>query len=207
MKSRRLFVALWPPENVVRSVVQVRDDLKQRLPHGVARFVPNHQIHLTMEFLGEVPEDRIPNIWAAVVARLGTPPEFTVRLGLPGTFPGSGRPRILWLGLNGDTSRVERLRADIVDVWTPFKDGADPPEKAFHPHLTLARFREMRRNDADRILEVVESYRGNQVPDTAWVVRGIRLMRSELGPAGPNYSVEAVMPFALTAKPGEAAVG
>jgi 2'-5' RNA ligase len=202
MKSRRLFVASWPPDEVVRAAAQVRNELKSELPDGVARYVPDHQIHLTLRFLGEFPDERVADLWSAVAVRVGRPAAFDLRLGSPGTFPPTGRPRVLWLGLEGHLPSLLRLEREVSEASAPFLRDLPRRGVSFHPHLTLARFRDMGRKEAQRISNVVTRFGRLRAPEVVWSVSSLRLMRSELQPSGPSYAVEAEIPFDSTVNPG-----
>lgn len=98
MRTRRLFVAVWPPDEVASAAAQWRDECQRMLPRGLTRYVPDHQLHLIFEGVNQL-------------------------------------------------RRVRRPRVE-------------------------------------------------------WRIKGIRLMRSDLGPAGPRYEIEAEMPLDRTVNPG-----
>lgn len=124
----RLFIAIELPQ-------VVKDVLAQLPPRGEGvRPVTPAQMHLTLHFIGETPEDD-----AAVMAealRAVRCARFTLRFDAPGCFPPRGDPRILWMGLAREPALV-RLHADIGDVLRDL--GVALEDRPFHPHLTLAR--------------------------------------------------------------------
>lgn len=195
MKTRRLFIALWPSEEMVAAVRQVRDELKRRLPRGPVGYVADHHWHLTVRFLGETPEDQVNPLWSAVVSRVGRRPAFQLHLDRPGTFPVTGRPRILWVGLSGDLPSLETLQRDIEEAVGSLVGDSENRGAAFHPHLTLARFREVGRPESRRIAEVLQEMGRDRPPEAVWRVSGVRLVRSELSSSGPAYFTEAEIPF------------
>lgn len=138
--GRRLFVAVPLPDDAVRAVADVVDEVRAGpLPVGArdVRWVRLDGLHLTLRFLGPTPNARIPATAAAVttVAAAGAP--IDIELGDAGTFPVGGRPRALWIGLTKGTEGLDaladRLASALVEAgWAP-----DP--RPFRPHLTLAR--------------------------------------------------------------------
>jgi 2'-5' RNA ligase len=140
-------------------------------------------LHLTLVFVGDVDEQA----GAAVVDRLREPlppPPFDLGLGHAGTFPPSGRPRVLWLAVTEGTralvdahAAVERRLEGI-----EYRREARP----YAPHLTLARFKEGGTLDERRVVEraaVAASPRGR--------VDHVTLYRSVLSPRGPEYAALA----------------
>ncbi|MBL9135225.1 MAG: RNA 2',3'-cyclic phosphodiesterase [Verrucomicrobiales bacterium] len=202
MKTRRLFVALWPTEALVRSVGEIREAARMRLPRGVARYVADDQLHLTLRFLGEVGDDAVAPLWAAIAGRLGRPASLALNLHRWGVFPGIGRPRVLWAGLSGDLESLVRLQSEVSKAADAVLGTPKRPVAEFHPHLTVARLRDMGRAEASRVAEVLADLDRRGYPPTNWCPSEVRLMRSDLGPNGPRYHVEAEIPFENTSNPG-----
>jgi 2'-5' RNA ligase len=116
----RLFVALFPPEDV-------RDELRLRLREaGPVRLVPVERWHLTMAFLGEIPSERVPGIEQAVGAAAGGGP---IRLRLAG---GGSFGSAAWAGVDGDLAALARLRAGLRQSLAITED------RPFTPHLTVS---------------------------------------------------------------------
>ncbi len=190
---RRLFVALEVPEAVRRRVAAATDDLR-RAWEGL-RWTPPSQWHVTLAFLGAV--DAPPEEVGAVVgtATAAAPPVITLRLGTVGRF---GK-RVLWLGIDDEPPRaVAELGCGVQQALK----AADLPvdEKEVHPHLTLARARGRRRDEAVRgaAVEAVP------VVEAQWEVREAVLFESV--PGGhrvPNRYVALIrLPLGGSSRPG-----
>jgi 2'-5' RNA ligase len=192
VESVRLFVGVFPP-------VEVADHLAgqvARLRVGRAaaagvnpRLAPRERWHVTLAFLGEVPDDRLGAAQAAVGAAAARVRPFGVRLSGGGRF-GRGRFAVLWVGLGGDLPHLDGLaggvRRELRRARLPF----DP--KPLRPHLTLARpGGRVPAADVDADWESLRAYRG---PD--WTVSTVELVRSRAGPH-PHY--ERLASFALSA--------
>ncbi|MGY6554464.1 MAG: RNA 2',3'-cyclic phosphodiesterase [Wenzhouxiangella sp.] len=125
--SRRLFFACWPNEQVRGEVVQ-----RRRLIDGLSpRRVPDHNLHLTLLFLGNQPAERLPELLAATdqLEAAG----FLLRLDRFGWFSGA---RVVWLGGAAPAAAqglVDRLSALSLDL------GLRVDSPRFHPHVTLFR--------------------------------------------------------------------
>src|SRR5262249_25185321 len=110
----RIFIAIELPEDVRQALADLQRDLKP-VPNS-ARWVATYSIHLTLKFLGETPEDRIPEIDEALVGLTWKP--FNVNIRGIGFFPGNRSPRVFWAGMEASTmeglaqqidTRMERL--------------------------------------------------------------------------------------------------
>jgi len=164
-------------------------ELQQRLARCTAgfRWVRPESIHLTLRFLGQVPQpldaDARP-AWARA-ARAGA--AFRLQVSELGVFPPRGAPRVLWLGLTelgGEGGRLERLANALEQAARDL--GFPPQERAFRAHLTLGRAR----GAASR-----------PPPDVGWAVpepfevAEVTLFESRLHPAGARYTALARYPL------------
>ncbi|MDT8435938.1 MAG: RNA 2',3'-cyclic phosphodiesterase [Gemmatimonadota bacterium] len=103
-----------------------------------ARWVRPERLHLTLRFLGEVPEAEVAGIVRALDGAVASRPSFRLRFGRPGAFPSPRRPRVLWLGVEADAA-LGGLYADVERALAAVGHPGDG--KAFRPHLTLGRVR------------------------------------------------------------------
>ena len=141
----RLFVAVDLPETIVQSLSELVGRLRA-LPWTV-RWVRPEGMHLTMKFIGAVGDDRLATIEAALRGATDLPFPFRLALGEPGTFPATGAPRIVWVGVTGDRAEAVRLAAAIEAALLPA--GVARDGRPFEPHLTLGRLRHPPRISAD----------------------------------------------------------
>jgi 2'-5' RNA ligase len=164
-----LFVAVDPPAEQVEALAAAigeRDD--------ALRWVPVHQWHLTLVFCGEVPEQMLPDLTARLARAAARSQPFSLRVQGAGTFPRqAARGRVLWMGLTGDLVPLKRLAERSAAAAR--RAGVAIEDRAYRPHLTLAR---ARREAADMRgpLERVSSYEG-----PLWPVTTMRLVHSTLG--------------------------
>lgn len=134
----RLFIAIPMPQEVQKHVVRIDSALSER--GWPVRWVAAESAHLTLHFLGETPPERAELLRLGLEATIARHAPFTVASGDLGVFPDFRRPRVLWLGLNGQTDRLASLHRDIGQQLT--KLGFEADTKRFHPHITLGRVRE-----------------------------------------------------------------
>jgi 2'-5' RNA ligase len=130
MSMIRSFVAVDLPSKFHPDVAKI--EAKINMP-GI-KIVKPELIHVTLKFLGEVPEEKIDDI-AAALEKVKMEP-FQARVRGAGAFPGKSI-RVVWLGLEG---RFEELQRLVEEALSPF--GFEDEEKKFSPHLTLARVKQ-----------------------------------------------------------------
>jgi len=124
----RLFVALRPP-------LAMRERLRATM-HGLAgaRWQSDEQLHLTLRFIGDVNRHRCDDIIAALWGARGR--KLSLGIDGVGTFAGKGRPNSIWAAvpLAAELARIAKsIDRALVGVGLP------PEERAFRPHITLAR--------------------------------------------------------------------
>ena len=185
----RLFVALLLEASVIEELQVLQRLLRQHLPEGL-RWTRADQLHLTLHFLGEVAAEEVAETCAWLRQAKAGHAEFRLRLGAVGRFPERGRPRVLWVGLEGEIERLIRLQNDVARVMERF--GARRQGDRFQPHLTVARIRpdvSVPGNFGDLLGECPAPR------PLSWVVRHVHLMRSELLPTGARYTVLDSVPL------------
>ena len=124
MPGRRLFVAVPLPEDAAEAVRSIVDEVRaEPLPDGArdVRWVRLDGLHLTLRFLGPTPEDRIePTSRRPWNGGDGGPGPIDLELGGAGTFPPSGRPRALWIGIaEGAEALGTAGHARLDAAWPP----------------------------------------------------------------------------------------
>jgi 2'-5' RNA ligase len=192
--AMRLFIALWPSEAVAEALAEMQGVLRRRAPGGVLRLTRPEQLHVTLRFLGEVPEAQWKELCGILRNTLATEAGFNLCLSGAGAFPSPDRPRVIWAGLKGDDGRAIELQSRVAVAVAPFASHTE--DRAFHPHITLARVREASGRDQR---EVGRALRSIRVPSLeAWGVTAVRLMRSQLSPEGARYSTILEIPLLST---------
>jgi len=135
--TMRLFFALEPPHSLKEALAAFLAE-RRALPLRASWADPG-KLHLTLAFLGEQPEERLPALQeiGGEVARRN--PLIRLQTSGLGAFPRPSRARVLWLGLERDpalASLAEDLRASLREAGIPMEEGP------FAAHVTLARFRQ-----------------------------------------------------------------
>jgi len=176
----RSFIAIELPEAVVALLDRVQQDLRSlRLKAG---WVQPQNIHLTLKFLGNIKTDDIEKIGGAMKAAAQGFESFTLTAGGIGFFPGIKRPRVIWVGVGGQTSQLFALQRNLEDRLAAV--GYPKEKRSFKGHLTLGRFRDGPAPDAIR--RVLEEYA--DFGKEEFTTHRIVLFKSDLKPSGAVYS-------------------
>jgi 2'-5' RNA ligase len=190
----RLFVALEIPaavrDNLAAQINELRD-LRAPLAAKRLRWVRPENLHVTLKFIGEVEAAKLDGIRSALTAiGLDAPVGLDFR-GL-GFFPDEKYPRVLWVGLHA-SGNLPVLASDIDR--TLEGQGIARDERAFAPHLTLARFEPRGLHERLRIAIQKNSER----EFGAFEAREFHLIQSKLKPSGAEYTSLAAFPLTLEA--------
>lgn len=186
----RLFVAAELDEELRQRAAAIADSLRaasERDGRRAIAWVAPANLHFTLRFIGEADAATARRIVEQLAAPFDVPP-FSLTVAGVGTFPHSGPPRVVWLGVTVGASELSSLalavnaRLDAIEL---------PREnRPFRPHLTLGRvkgptgpgFRE-------KLAAAREASAGN------CTVRRVTLFESRLSPRGSTYSVVATSPL------------
>jgi len=191
IETRRLFVAIELPEDIIQVVEDTQTALKRTIPARAAKWTHAEGIHLTLKFLGDVPVDHIEDIVIGLneAALRHTP--FTLYVAGLGCFPHTQRPRVLWLGITGSVRDLAALQQSV-EVSLSAR-GYPTEERAFHPHLTLARASRGAQKEEVAAFGAAAERGVGELGN--WTVESVSLIRSQLGPGGAVYTREAVIPL------------
>ncbi|MSQ10682.1 MAG: RNA 2',3'-cyclic phosphodiesterase [Dehalococcoidia bacterium] len=135
----RAFVALPMPEPVQRYLLALQRRMENAAP-GAIRWVDAEGMHLTLKFLGDVPKAQAPALAALVEQAATSAGPLRLPLTTVGCFPDPLRPRVIWVGLGGDLSRLQQLHQTLDAGLEEL--GFAPETRRFVAHPTLGRVRD-----------------------------------------------------------------
>lgn len=188
-RTIRAFLALDPPEEILREIGRIQDRLR-KLIHGDLRWVRPEGIHLTLKFFGDVSENAVVKISAIAGQAAAAVGSFELAIGGTGVFPDPGRPRIIWLGMNGDVARLVTFQQGLERALGEI--GFPPEERPFRPHLTLGRIKSPK-----GLIGLAEALEKEKTVTTGrFTASGLILFQSDLTPRGAVYTQLAGYPFA-----------
>lgn len=179
----RLFVAIEAGRDVSERATAVAVELARRVashaPHARLTWVQPSRLHLTLRFIGEVPDRQVDTIERALSTPIAIAP-FDVTFGGIRVMPPYGPPRVISAGVTGGAREVAALAREVD---TRLAAAGVPPEpRPFRAHLTLARIR------AAAGLRAASLVQGLADASLGCVrVTGCALVESRLLPQGPDH--------------------
>lgn len=204
----RLFFAAVPPEDVRSEVARVQADLRDRVGASGVRWTRPEQFHFTLKFLGETPEERIPEAIEAARETASATSPFSLTLAHVGALPDARHPRTIFVGVGEKVAEglpVLRALAEYLSGALE-RRGFPADTRPFRAHLTVARIgSQAGANSVSRALapRAAEVYNVDRIG--AFALADFVLMHSVLGPKGSEYTiVESFQLAPFTAQRGEA---
>ena len=169
----RAFVAIEVSnKDVLNSIHKIQTELNIK-----AKPVELHNMHFTVQFLGEVSEDMVRKISDALSSLEFSP--FPISFASIGVFPKPSFPRVIWIGTDDGANELEKL-AEMIHA--KLSQLGLHPDKKFKPHVTIFRIK----NKIEGISNKLEKFSvysfGKQM------ISEIKFKKSELAPEGPIYT-------------------
>ena len=130
MEFFRLFTAVHPPSPTLAAIEEIQDKLREQIDTGSVRWIGRGNMHVTLQFLGDTPEERVQDVIDAMtggVSQTVEQPEIDLTVGGVGAFPSAQRPRVVWIGVrdvSGELGSLQRavgrsLREEVRDAVEP----------------------------------------------------------------------------------------
>jgi RNA 2',3'-cyclic 3'-phosphodiesterase len=180
----RTFIALELNEALQRCLGGLIRQVAAELP-GL-NWVKPAGIHLTLAFLGELSDDKLKQASYAAerAAQISAPFEF--RLSHLGIFGSPRQPRVLWVGIEEPSGRLQQLQRVL--NWELQQRSLAVETRPFSPHLTLARCKvSLQAEEQERLRYILRARRFSPSP-ALYAARQISVMKSELARTGATYS-------------------
>jgi len=176
----RTFIAIPLPENVISFISGIQERVKA---YGFkASWSRPEGIHLTLKFLGDIDSGDAEIAGEAMSQAVKESLPLSLAAKGLGVFPGIKRPRVIWVGLKGDTFPLIELQKKIEEH---LKAAGFPKEdRPFRGHLTLARIKG--ETDPKKLAEAMKKF--GEAESETFTADQVVLFRSELKPSGAVYT-------------------
>ena len=129
----RLFYALVPSEAEKQNILRWQENLETASESG--RFPPTENLHMTLQFLGEIQTERVKTLKEILTATAGNYRPFSITLDSYAWFQGKGQER-LWY-LTGSSPEATKISRELGEALAG--NGFSVEDRVFIPHITLAR--------------------------------------------------------------------
>ena len=192
----RAFLAIELSPELRAALSAIQQDLTRRLERAVDRHVrigwaQPASMHLTVKFLGDTPEDTLAALRPAIEQVAAGHPAILVPIARIGAFPRLQQPRVLWAGplesweQGREAVRVQALSQAVEAACQAV--GLAPEGRPFSPHVTLARIKEGERQVGQALAQ--SGVLDQPVTMGMLSIKRLIMMKSELRPTGPVYSM------------------
>lgn len=176
----RSFIAIELPEETKEFLKKISADLQS--VRADVSWVKPHGMHLTLKFLGSVKRVLLSRIEQRVAPLFGRQRICEFQISKVGTFPNLLKPRVIWAGVNDESSVLAPLVSDLEDLLEPL--GFAKEKRPFNPHLTLGRVR-----SSNRVKDLAEAIRQKtNLSGPKFIADSAVLFQSTLKPSGAEYN-------------------
>ncbi len=162
-------------QEVDRLIVKLKSDAPE------IRWVRAANLHFTLRFLGDVEESDIPGLTELVNKHTENQTAFKIRLSGLGCFPNMKRPRVVWLGADGETDNFKQTAYKVESACR--EAGFGKGDKPFSPHLTIGRIKNSR-----GLEDFIKTLPDVKFTSEEFEVDHLVVFRSDLSPRGPRYT-------------------
>jgi len=180
----RLFVAIEIAPEIRDRLIALISEFRPKLANTA--WVRPEGLHITLKFLGNVPEEKCSAIEGALEKI--TAAQFSLSIANIGVFPNPRSPRVLWAGIDSGPE-LAALASQIEETLNPL--GFAREKRAFSPHVTLARFKSSGNRLA--LAELLSAYASESPGGDihgfgTMAATHFHLYESKLSPQGARYS-------------------
>ena len=187
----RSFIAIDLPDATRQGLAAVQEQLRQS--RAGVRWVKPSSIHLTLKFLGNIPAAQVEDIALALAQEVRDEAPITLGAAGLGAFPSRRKPRVIWIGMEGEVQRLTRIQARVENALEPLSFVRE--KRSFRPHLTIGRVKDRRRLQA-----LIDAMAELKIPEfDSFDVTEIILYKSDLRPTGAIYTKLHRMSLAASA--------
>ncbi|MGE5578601.1 MAG: RNA 2',3'-cyclic phosphodiesterase [Bacillota bacterium] len=188
----RCFVAVPLPAGAKQFLAAFMSRAKPAFPGY--RFGAAQNLHITLQFLGDVERAKIPFLMKTLNDAAASVPPFRLGLGGSGSFPEHGAPRILHISIGPGKQELSVLAAKVNGALSA---AGYRPDKPFVAHITLGRARDRQaRPGEDTAAEwraAYSAYVSESGSPEQWDAAEMLLMESVLAPGGPSYTARGTV--------------
>jgi 2'-5' RNA ligase len=175
----RIFLAIMLSSEVRRELTRAQRIIAKSHGDGL-RFTENEALHLTLKFLGEIDDPRIPEIERTADEICGSVARFSLTAQAAGVFPPAGRINIVWAGFScpPELAQCAVMCEERFEALGFRREG-----RAYTPHVTIAR---VKTRPASGLRELIAGLTIEPVTEN---VTEIALVQSTPTPQGSRYTV------------------
>ncbi len=175
----RTFIAIELKKEIKDKLIEAQHLFQD--VYGKFNWIKPEQMHLTVRFLGSIPENKIEQIHSAMVSASRGISPFELEFSNLGCFPNPSFPRVLWIGVEQSPSLKllhKQLEEELIKL------DFEPETREFTPHLTIARIKS--RIDTEKFKQILKSH--ENFPAGKQRIERWAIFSSQLKPTGSIYT-------------------
>ncbi|MGC8817392.1 MAG: RNA 2',3'-cyclic phosphodiesterase [Candidatus Hadarchaeum sp.] len=175
----RAFIAIDIDEQLRKKLVDIQSQLKDT--GGDFKLVEPQNIHVTLKFLGEIPDKKVEEVSEGLKRAAKGSKKFNLEVRGIGAFPNLNYVRVIWAGIEKGKEEILLLQKKVEQELQKI---GFRPEGDFVPHLTIARVKSAR--NKEKLASFIREK--SAVGFGTSPVSAVELKKSVLTPKGPIYS-------------------
>lgn len=173
-EKARVFLSVGVSDESIKEIAKVQDLITKKLKF-TGKTTELENLHVTLKFFGEISLEEIEKI-DSILKEIKFQ-EIDAKLSRVGTFSYNNSPKIIWIKLDGDLTKLQRLIDKRLEPLFPLED-------KFMSHLTIARVKYVK--DVKYALEYINNLK---IKNIEFKINSLKLQSSKLTPDGPIYTV------------------
>ncbi len=187
MATVRTFIAI----NLAGSLHKTLSEVIEKFSASKAsvKWVEPENAHLTLKFLGNVDEPRLPEVFGACQKAVEGFGPIDLEVRAVGCFPNLNRPRIVWLGIEKGAEQIRRLQQEIETELE--RIGFPKEDREFKTHLTIGRVKG--KQGISRLCQLLEEEKNVFIGSMR--AEKVSVMKSQTLPRGPVYTELNAIPL------------
>jgi 2'-5' RNA ligase len=187
----RSFIAVEIPPEIQNAIANSLASLQKALPKPLIRWVAPQNVHLTLQFLGDVSPSNLERLAEVLRIEANTHESFSMSVNGVGAFPNLRRARVIWVGLDAPPGLAALQRGVVATSATLGYVGEDRP---FSPHLTVGRVgQNVSVSNLHRIHEALSVIKVGNLGKV--LVEAVHIFKSDLRPGGSVYTLLYSLPM------------
>ncbi len=179
MAKIRTFIAVELPDELKQEVDKLIIKLKLFGPE--VRWVRADNLHFTLRFLGDIDESKVPRLTDSIRKAIEKQKGFRLKLSGLGCFPNMKRPRVVWLGADGDMDFLKEAAHGVESACR--ECGFGKSDKPFSAHLTIGRIKNPR-----GLEPFIRQLEKTEFVSAEFDIDHVTIFKSDLSPRGPKYT-------------------
>ncbi len=187
MAPVRTFVAIVIHDSLHATLDKLLEKLSSS--NAKVKWVQPENVHLTLKFLGNVEEERLPEVFEACEGAAKNVSAIDIEMRALGCFPDPKSPRIVWLGIERGADAVRQLQQKVESELQAI--GFPKEEKPFKAHLTIGRVKG--KQGLSRLCRLLDDQKNIVIGSMR--VQKISVMKSKTLPQGPVYTELKAIPL------------